>query len=298
MSKGGKLDEKIQTIVAAMAASLLWASPTQVSAKDVIVPYELSHNETTSNIMFQTDERFVHLEYNVVNGLMYTNFSGQLERVKSQKIYGTFNQQYQFKIKNGQLYYLVDGLYKKRFTGSFKVAAESGSDDLEYTVYTYTFKLGKVTNFQRSTYIDRFAKDATFIVKSKKTTKTLTGQHKEIMHYSDYVRVSSLTYTIKNGYVYSERQYEKENDFLAQKKVEPARIGKKQVNYKIKNGRIYRGVFTLNEYAYDAAAEKRYKLYSGKLSVQHTIQPHYVHSVLKVKNGKVLEVTNTEYVVK
>ena len=290
--------KKWQAMIASVAcSSMLLASTQQVTAKEVIVPYELKHTTTTSQVMFHTDERFNDLNYNVVDGLIYKTY--ETVPVKAKTLYGIYNDKYQFKIKNGQLYYAVDGLYKKRFTGSFKVNAESESDDLEYGVYTYTFKLGKVVNFQRSTYINRFAKDAKFIVKAKKTTKTATGQYKNIVRYSDYAGVSNVTYTIKNGYLYNNYgELHKENNELAQKKSAPAKMSKQNVIYKAKDGRIYRAVFNVDEYIYSEGAEKRYKLYNGKLSLQHQIAQNYEHSVLKVKNGKVVEVTNTEYVVK
>lgn len=291
--------KKWQTIIASMAcSSILLTTAPQVQARDVIVPYEWNHTATTSQVMFHTEERFNNLNYKVIDGLMYKTYESV--PVKAKTLYGTYNDQYQFKIKNGQLYYLVDGLYKKRFTGTFTEHGDMESDDVEYTIYTYTFKLGKLMNFESSTYIYRFATDAKFTVKHQLTTKTLSGMHSNIVHYADYTGEGVGTYSVKNGYVYDESINDKANSYISQKKEKPTTYPnyKTQVLYKVKDGRIYRGVFKKDEQLSAKAEEKRYALYSGKLSVQHKITTQYMHSVLKVKNGKVVEVTNTEYVVK
>lgn len=290
--------KKWQAIVASVAcSSMLFASAPQIQAKDIIVPYELKHTTTTSQVMFHTDERFNDLNYNVIDGLMYKTY--ETVPVKAKTLDGIYNDQYQFKIKNGQLYYLVDGLYKKRFTGTFTVDEDMESDDTDHKLYTYTFKLGKLVNFESSTYIYRFAKNAIFTAKHKKTTKTATGHYANIIHYSDYAGEWNLTYSLKNGYVYDDNK-KLDNVSIAQKKAAPVSYPnyQTQVLYKVKAGRIYRGVFKKDENLSEKAEEQRYQLYSGKLSVQHKIAQNYVHSVLKVKSGKVIEVTNTEYVVK
>jgi hypothetical protein len=290
--------KKWQAIVASVAcSSMLFASAPQIQAKDIIVPYELKHTTTTSQVMFHTDERFNDLNYNVIDGLMYKTY--ETVPVKAKTLYGIYNDKYQFKIKNGQLYYLVDGLYKKRFTGTFTVDEDMESDDTDHKLYTYTFKLGKLVNFESSTYIYRFSKDATFTVKHKKTTKTATGNYVKLIPFSDYSGAWQLAYSLKNGYLYYNNQ-KLNNAFITQKKAKPVVYPnyKTEVLYKVKAGRIYRGVFKKDENLSDEAKEQRYKLYSGKLSVQHKIAQNYEHSVLKVKNGKVIEVTNTEYVVK
>lgn len=290
--------KKWQAIVASVAcSSMLFASAPQIQAKDIIVPYELKHTTTTSQVMFHTDERFNDLNYNVIDGLMYKTY--ETVPVKAKTLYGIYNDKYQFKIKNGQLYYLVDGLYKKRFTGVFTEPGDVESDDVEYTLYTYKFKLGKLVNFESSTYIYRFSKDATFTVKHKKTTKTATGNYADIIHFSDYSGAWNSTYSLKNGYIYNDNK-KLDDASIAQKKAKPVVYPnyKTEVLYKVKNGRIYQGVFKKDENLSDEAKEQRYQLYSGKLSMQHKIAQNYVHSVLKVKSGKVIEVTNTEYVVK